>query len=76
MSEAVIEVDCRNENCPMPLVKTRQAILRAHPGDVVEVTGTHPQSFEEIPLALEAMRKQIVAKDRAPGGEWTIRFRV
>ena len=56
------EVDCVYENCPIPLVKTREAIMHAKKGDVIRVKGTHPQSFEEIPLALDAMGLAILEK--------------
>jgi tRNA 2-thiouridine synthesizing protein A len=67
------EVDCVNENCPMPLVKTREAIMQAKKGDIIRVKGTHPQSFEEIPMALDAMGLEILDKER---GEdiWNITF--
>ena len=67
------EVDCVSENCPMPLVKTREAIMKARKGDVIRVKGTHPQSFEEIPMALDAMGMKII--ERTQGGElWEITF--
>ena len=55
-------VDCIKENCPMPLVKTRKSIMDAQEGDIIKVIGTHPQSFEEIPLALEALELSIIEK--------------
>ncbi|MBN2324518.1 MAG: sulfurtransferase TusA family protein [Spirochaetes bacterium] len=67
------EVDCISENCPMPLVKTREAILRAEEGDVIRVKGTHPQSFEEIPMALDAMGIEILEKTK-DGELWTVTF--
>ena len=51
---AEIQVDCKNETCPVPLVETRKAIRKAEPGDVIEVVGTHPASRKEIPMAVEA----------------------
>ena len=68
-------VDCLNENCPMPLVKTRQAIMKAADGDIIEVRGTHKRSFEEIPMALNAMKMQIIEKEELDR-EWRIVFRV
>jgi len=67
------EVDCIDDNCPMPLVKTREAIMHAKKGDIIRVKGTHPQSFEEIPMALDAMGLEILDKER---GEdvWNITF--
>ena len=55
-------VDCISDNCPMPLVKTRAAILDAIKGDIIKVIGTHPQSFEEIPMALDALGIKILEK--------------
>jgi len=57
-------VDCVGENCPMPLVKTREAIMKAKKGDVIKVIGTHPQSFEEIPMALKALGVKILELDK------------
>jgi tRNA 2-thiouridine synthesizing protein A len=67
------EVDCVDENCPMPLVKTREAIMHAKKGDIIRVKGTHPQSFEEIPMALDAMGLEILDKERGEG-VWNITF--
>jgi TusA-related sulfurtransferase len=66
-------VDCYHENCPMPLVITREAILEAEAGDVITVVGDHPQSFEEIPMALEIQEMEILEK-KMEGREWRITF--
>ena len=55
-------VDCVGENCPMPLVKTREVIMKGKKGDMIKVIGTHPQSFEEIPMALEVLDIKILEK--------------
>ena len=67
-------VDCLNDNCPMPLVKTREAIMKAKQGDVIKVVGTHGQSFEEVPLALEAMGKKILERSKDSEEKWYIVF--
>lgn len=36
----------------MPLVKTREAIMKFGKEGVIKVIGTHPESFKEIPMAL------------------------
>jgi tRNA 2-thiouridine synthesizing protein A len=71
---AEIKVDCRGETCPVPLVEARKALRKAAPGDVVEVTGTHPASKKEIPMAVKALGLELmeVAED---GGVWKIRIR-
>ncbi len=75
VKENVILVDCINQNCPMPLVNTRAAIMKSKKGDIIKVIGTHPQSFEEIPMALDAMGKKIIEK-RQEGNKWYIVFEV
>ncbi|MFW6056116.1 MAG: sulfurtransferase TusA family protein [Chloroflexota bacterium] len=69
-----IKVDCKGQNCPVPLVETRKALRKAEAGDIVEVTGTHPSSKREIPMAAKAMGLEVV--DVKEDGEvWTIRIK-
>lgn len=69
-----IKVDCIDQNCPVPLVETRKALRKAEPGDVVEVTGTHPSSKREIPMAARAMGLEVLDV-KEEGETWTIRIR-
>ena len=69
-----IKVDCRGQNCPVPLVETRKALRRAQPGEVVVVTGTHPSSKREIPMAVEALGLTLVSVEGSDT-DWTIRIR-
>ena len=55
-----IKIDVRGETCPVPLVEVRKALRKASPGDVVEVTGTHPASKKEIPMAAEALGLEVI----------------
>lgn len=71
---AEIKVDCRGENCPVPLVETRKALRKAQPGDVVEVVGTHPSSRKEIPMAVEALGLDLLGVEDRGNGEWVIRI--
>jgi tRNA 2-thiouridine synthesizing protein A len=41
-------VDARGLNCPMPIVRTAQAMKTLHPGDIVEVTATDPGSVRDF----------------------------
>jgi len=72
--EAQISVDCRGETCPVPLVEVRKAIRRASPGDVIEVVGTHPASKKEIPMAVEALKLDLLSVEGSET-DWTIRIR-
>jgi len=71
---AEIKIDVRGETCPVPLVEVRKALRRAAPGDVVEITGTHPSSRKEIPLAIKALGLEML-ETAEEGGTWTIRIR-
>lgn len=71
---AEIKVDCRGENCPVPLVETRKALRQAKPGDVVVVVGTHPSSKREIPMAVQALGLELISVE-GNDTDWTIRIR-
>lgn len=71
----VIKVDVVGQTCPVPLVETRKAIRRAKPGDIIEVTGTHPASKKEIPMAAKAMGLEVIEVKEGEG-RWTIRIQV
>jgi len=72
---AEIKVDCVGETCPVPLVETRKAIRKAREGDIIEVTGTHPSSKKEIPMAVKAMGLELLETTEEPNGTWKIRIR-
>ena len=69
-----IKVDVRGQNCPVPLVEVRKAVRKAAPGDIIEVTGTHPASRKEIPMAVEALKLDLLSVEGTETA-WTIRIR-
>lgn len=71
---AELEIDVRGETCPVPLVECRKALRKASEGDEVIVTGTHPASKKEIPMACKAMGLEVVDIEEK-NGEWKIRIR-
>ncbi len=71
---AEIKVDCTGETCPVPLVETRKALRKAQKGDVVEVSGTHPSSKKEIPMAVKALGLELIDIEEK-NGVWRIRLR-
>lgn len=70
----VIKVDVRGQTCPVPLVETRKAVRKATAGDIIEVTGTHPASRKEIPMAVEALNLELLSVEGTETN-WTIRIR-
>ena len=69
-----IKIDVSGETCPVPLVETRKALRKAADGDIVEITGTHPASKEEIPMAANALGVEIISVDQ-PGEQWIIKLK-
>jgi len=72
MSE--LKVDCTGKNCPVPLIEMRKAIRKAAKGDLVEITGDHPASKKEIPMAVESLGHELVGVSE-DGSRWTIVIR-
>jgi tRNA 2-thiouridine synthesizing protein A len=71
---AEIKVDCMGKNCPTPLVETRKALRKATIGDFIEITGDHPASKKEIPMAVSSLGQELVEiKDE--GKNWKIRIK-
>jgi TusA-related sulfurtransferase len=69
-----IKVDCTGKNCPTPLVETRKAIRKASVGDVIEVSGDHPASKKEIPMAVNSLGQELVEVSEE-GKQWRIRIK-
>lgn len=42
-------LDCRGLNCPMPLLKTKKALKKLKPGQILEILGTDPGSKNDFP---------------------------
>lgn len=72
---ATIKVDCVGETCPVPLVETRKALRKASPGDIIEVTGTHPASKKEIPMAVKELGLELLGIEEE-GNVWKIKIKV
>ncbi len=70
---AEIKVDVRGETCPVPLVEMRKALRKADPGDIIEITGTHPASKKEIPMAAQALSVKIISEEQLKN-EWRIKL--
>ncbi len=69
------KIDVLGKTCPVPLVETRKAIRKASPGDVIQVTGNHPESKEEIPMAVEELELELL-DIQEEGDQWTIKIKI
>lgn len=71
----VRKIDVMGETCPVPLVEVRKAIRKASPGEIIEVSGNHPASKEEIPMAVKEMDHELLELEE-DGEKWKIRIQV
>ncbi len=67
------KIDVMGENCPIPLVECRKAIIKSDKGQVIEITGNHPASKKEIPMAIKEMGLKLI-KVEQEGDTWIITF--
>jgi len=66
-------VNVEGETCPIPLVEMRKALRTATTGDIVVITGTHPASKKEIPMAVSALGYTLLGVNEEDG-KWTIKI--
>ena len=62
-----IVVDVIGENCPIPLIEMRKAVMKAEKGTVIEVKGTHDASKEEIPMAVDSLGLRLLKTEESDG---------
>ncbi|MFX0171772.1 MAG: sulfurtransferase TusA family protein [Candidatus Hodarchaeota archaeon] len=59
---ADISVDITGLKCPIPLIRTRRAVLNAEKGQIIEFIGTPEEeiSRKEILIALESLKQKLL----------------
>jgi len=68
------ELDCRGLNCPLPVLKTKKAIVPLASGDVLKVVATDPGSVADMAAFSRSTGHEIL--DQSEGdGEFTFFFR-
>ena len=68
------ELDCRGLNCPLPVLKTKKAIVALGSGDVLRVVATDPGSVADM-AAFSRRTKNEIIKQSEGGGEYVFYFR-
>ena len=54
------ELDCRGLNCPLPVLKTKKAIVALAPGDILRMVATDPGSEKDFHLFIDHSDHQIL----------------
>lgn len=60
-------LDARGLQCPMPLLKTKLALARMQPGEVLQVTASDPGSWRDIPAYLELTGNRLLSAQQHDG---------
>jgi tRNA 2-thiouridine synthesizing protein A len=68
MSEIAQRLDARGMNCPLPILKTRQAINRLASGQILEITATDPGSLKDMAAFCDQTGHHLLASNTAGGG--------
>ncbi len=61
------ELDARNLHCPVPVMKTKQAINKMDAGEVIHVMATDPAAPHDIDLLLSIMDHELLEKEQIDG---------
>ncbi|MFN2309652.1 MAG: sulfurtransferase TusA family protein [Gammaproteobacteria bacterium] len=69
------DLNARNLLCPLPVIRTQDAIARLHPGDRLRVHCTDPGALHDIPAWCRIHGHTVCAIDQA-GREITITVQV
>jgi len=69
-------IDIRGIACPLTWVRTRIALERLRPGDLLEVLLREGEPLENVPRTAAEEGHRVVALDRLPGaaGDWRLRL--
>ena len=65
--EPTLELDCRGLQCPLPLLKTKQAIEKLATGDVLKVTATDPGMVADIETLTRRSGHELLAQSHGVG---------
>lgn len=68
------ELDLRGLNCPLPILRTKQALRELTPGDLVRVVATDPHSVIDFTGFCDTTEHELIAHEEA-SGEFTFTIR-
>ena len=67
MSDVHTTVDAKGLSCPMPIVKTAQAVKTVPAGEIIEVLATDPGSVKDFAAWTRSTGNAIVEQTEADG---------
>ena len=60
-----IELDLSGMTCPMPLLKTKQALNRSEPGSIIKVIATDPASERDFKVFSEQSGVRLLSSEKS-----------
>ena len=66
-AQPAIVLDLIGLKCPLPVLRTRKALLELHAGGVVEVRSSDPLSAVDIPHLVRELGDRLLAQDEERG---------
>jgi TusA-related sulfurtransferase len=69
-----LELDCRGQVCPMPVITLAKAFVDLEIGDTVALLADDPSAAVDVPAWCRMKGQEYVGEDTAPDG--TARFTV
>lgn len=64
------QLDASGLRCPLPLLRTKQALAGMEPGDILEVLATDAGSWRDIPAYLSRAPHQLLEQDDTETGQF------
>ena len=65
-------LDLKGEVCPYTFVKTKLALEKMEPGQVLRVLIDYPSSVDNVPRSAKSEGHQVLAIDQVEEGQWAI----
>lgn len=63
--QEILELDCKNLICPMPIIKLAQAIKLVDIGGIVQMEATDPGSKHDVPAWARRTGHELLEADEA-----------
>lgn len=67
-------LDATGLRCPLPLLRTKQALMKLSAGDVLEVVATDAGSWRDIPAYIQGSKHRLLEQSDAEAGQYYFRI--
>jgi len=68
MNTATLELDCRGQVCPMPVIELGRRIIDVEVGEVLAVVADDPAARHDVPAWCRMREHEYVGEDTADDG--------